>query len=98
MSARPTETMLRWLNTVRQFPGTRRSRSRTGYVCMQRGWTEWNYRVLGAERAATAAEAREVFGDRWWGHVEIDGERITDEGLRVLREAGDWQPVFRIAV
>lgn len=79
----PTALMLQWLHLLELKPGSSRQRSRSGYLCMQRGWTEWNYRDRQGEEM-TQVEAEKRYGFKYWEHVRIHGERLTDAGLAVL--------------
>ena len=92
----PTLTPARrkWLEQLRDNGPGHRSRGPVGYCCMQLRWTEWDFRFEG--EPISEAAAKERFGDRWWDAVAARGmgERITPEGLEVLKQAdaggGQW--------
>jgi hypothetical protein len=73
---------LQWLRLLDVKPSNPR-KTRTGYDCMAAGLTEWNY-VNAKGEHMTAAEAKERYGDRYWDHVRIEGERLTKLGHEVL--------------
>jgi hypothetical protein len=79
----PTQKMLEWLRLLEIKPGSTRPRNRIGYLCMQRGWTEWDYRDRHGKQISVM-EAKELWGNRWFEHVTTSGERLTDEGRTVL--------------
>ena len=85
---RPTLTKkrLQWLQLLLLGP-RERGANRTGYDCMRLGWTEWNYRDQQG-REMTAAEAKARFGDEYWMHCTMFGERLTPAG-RKLAMNGD---------
>lgn len=64
---------------------------------MARGWTEWNY-LSDEGQAMTVQQAREAFGDGYLDRVTLSGERITAEGLRVLREPLDMERAVELAL
>lgn len=78
--------MLQWLHLLEVRPGSNRSRNRIGYICMQRGWTEWNWIDRHGE-AITLDKAEQLWGKPGlWEHITSNGERITDVGMGVLAE------------
>jgi hypothetical protein len=82
----PTVTALRleWLKLVAVKPGSV-SHNQVGYACRKLGWTDWNYRTRNGE-FIDEAEARKRFGDRYWQHVRIAGERLTEAGRRIIEQ------------
>lgn len=84
MSERPpTIKMLQWLNLLWVQPGSERH-SRVGFLCMQRGWTEWNW-VDDLGEPITLEKATELYGvDGRWERVRSSGERLTDAGRAIL--------------
>jgi hypothetical protein len=83
---RPTVTYLRlqWLRLVEMKPGAV-SHNRVGFDCKKLGWTEWNYRTRHGDNI-TQEEAKATYGERFWEHVRVHGERLTDAGRRVIEE------------
>ena len=77
-----------WLKLLATGERPSRNRSNVGFSCMRAGWSEWNYRSTDGEEM-TGDEARARYGDRWWDHVRIHGERLTEAGRLVLDEADD---------
>jgi hypothetical protein len=71
-----------WLESLATLGVATRGRGRTGYDCMQLGWTKWIWvdRETGAR--LTADEVRE----RGYRDIEIIGEELTDAGRAVLAE------------
>jgi len=80
-----TDKRKKWLATLVEEGPKNRWKSRTGYDCMQLGWTEWDYRrdgkPISAEEALEASRAGMI-------DFTMDAERITPLGLAALKEAG----------
>jgi hypothetical protein len=77
---------LAWLINLRDRWPLRRDGTTTGFWCMHAGWTQWVYRQRnGMPGSYTHAEAREKFGDEYWNHVEIVGERLTEAGQERIK-------------
>ena len=81
---KPTLTPRRraWLEVLRDHGPQSRSRGRTGADCMALGWTEWNW-----VKRVTREPVHSVgflIGSSWWEAHDIDGERITEAGLKML--------------
>lgn len=85
MSTAPTRLMLEWLHLLEIKPGSQRPRNRIGFICMQRGWTEWNYRDR-HDQSISPVNALAVWGEHWFEHVTTSGERLTDAGRAVLSQ------------
>lgn len=81
----PSLKMLEWLHLLEVKPGSIRYKTNIGYRCMQNGWTEWRY-VNAKGEGMTWIEARARYGDKYWDHVTIHGELLTDAGRTVLAE------------
>jgi hypothetical protein len=79
-----TEARARWLEELSRGPAQRR-RGPVGYQCMQLKWVEWNYLDRDTGATVTEDEARASWGDRWWQHCRVGGERLTQLGWQVLR-------------
>ena len=78
-----TTRQLEWLTLLSLKPGSVRQKSRVAYDCMQKGWTQWNYRARDGAML-TQEEAQERFGERYWEHVRVHGERLTEAGKAAL--------------
>jgi len=78
---RMTAARRAWLERLRDDGPAERGKSRTGFDCMQLGWTEWDYRVDG--KPITADEAREQSRAGMINYTILK-ERITEAGLRAL--------------
>lgn len=85
MTRPPTRKMLEWLHLLEIKPGSHRARNRIGYICMTRGWSEWNYCDRHGEQISEE-KAREVWGAHWFEHVATSGERLTDAGRTILSQ------------
>jgi hypothetical protein len=82
----PTPKMLQWLHLLEVKPGSHRSGNRIGFICMTRGWTEWDYRDRHDE-PISLAQAEALWGKPGlWDHIRSDGERITDAGRAILNQ------------
>jgi len=75
--------MLQWLHLLEVKPGSVRH-TRTGYVCMQRGWTQWDYRDSQGEMISLAEAEKQWGKPDMWAHIVGNGERITDAGKAIL--------------
>ena len=80
-----TEARARWLEELSHGPANRH-RSIVGFQCMKLGWTEWHYVDRDSGLPASETEARAQWGDDWWAHMRMDGERLTPHGWQVLRQ------------
>lgn len=75
-----TSARLAWLRKLANGPAER-PRSRVGYDCMRLGWAEWN--TVDDKGANIPCPAP---GE--WRGVVVHGERLTENGRQVLRQAG----------
>lgn len=80
-----TPKRMAWLISLIEKGPRPRGKGRTGYDCMQLGWTEWDFKRDG--KPISSEEAWEAM--RAGIHdFTMDGERITAAGKKALRGAG----------
>ena len=80
-----------WLEYLRDHGPGRRKGTVVGYECMHLGWTEWAHRRKDDNtKFVTASEAKELYGEEWWQHVDTTKfeEVITAMGREILKTGG----------
>jgi hypothetical protein len=70
-----------WLESLAALGIATRGRGRTGFNCMQIGWTKWVWVDTKTGAQLTADEVRE----RGHRDVKIIGEELTDAGRAILK-------------
>lgn len=92
---RLTEKRQAWLLRLRDSGPAFRAKTRTGYDCMQAGWTEWWARFKDG-REMPMSEARKLYpGPEAWDMFESGQFRecITDKGREALAHSSPVTPL-----
>lgn len=97
MTIHLTPKRLAWLRRLAIGPTDRHSN--VGYWCMHAGWSEWNY-VNAKGEEMTGQEAKERYGETYFEHVRVQGERLTARGRAIVEahvdDPGEDAPQRRV--